>query len=241
MFQCTQLALGQTDRTNALIVNLANLDKAADRSANFARLKNLVRDFVIGEINRHPRISDADLRAKLTDVLPEMPWADDDLSPYVFSSADKHVRAVVYFVWFGFHGIGGTGIVIDSYVTENGKTRLAGRGGGELSGHILTAEHVSSSPSSIKLLGHGRLTGSNGVGTWRAAVYNVDRQGVHTLWQTMLLGGMEAHSDGNRIIVQYIDRDRYVRWPRIQPYMIREMWHIDERPRLLSRTYHEEQ
>ena len=104
----------------------------------------------------------------------------------------QRLWAVAYVVWLGSHGPGGIGVVIDSYVWESGRTRLAGRQDSDYSGHSLNVDWLSSGPDKVSLLAYGGMSGSNGLGNWKASVYSCDREGVHRVWQLSDLHGLTA-------------------------------------------------
>lgn len=95
----------------------------------------IVRDFVIRQLDAAPAISDAKLREQLQKVIGRTWAATPDSGLYVSSAIPWGARstqglwAVAYAVWLGTHGPGGTGVVIDSYFWESGRTHLVGRSG----------------------------------------------------------------------------------------------------------------
>jgi hypothetical protein len=179
------------------------------RARDYAKLKTIVQDFVVRQLDAAPAISDEALREQLRKVVPrfgdERPHGGGGL--YVQSDrswgsrSNERVWAVAYIVWLGTHGPGGTGVVIDCYVWEPGQTRLAGRRDRDFSGYTLNADWLAS--SQVGLLAYGTMTGSNGLGAWKAIVYFCDRQGVHAVWQTPVVSGMTAVARGDLIALKY--------------------------------------
>lgn len=190
-----------TDREAARVRVLKDaLDRhlTADVVASYSQLKTIVQDFVIRQLETAPAIPDAMLREQLQKVIGST-WADPpDSGLYVSSAAPwgprstQRLWAVAYAVWLGQHGPGGTGVVIDSYVWQPGRTRLAGRHDSDYSGYSLRVDWLLSGPDKISFLAHGRLSGSNGLGNWKASVYACDKEGVHRVWQTSDLSGLTA-------------------------------------------------
>jgi hypothetical protein len=169
-----------------------------DVLASYSQLKTIVQDFVIRQLDAAPAISDAMLRKQLQKVIGRT-WADPPDSGLYVSSAmpwgprsTQRLWAVAYAVWLGTHGPGGTGVVIDSYVWEPGRTRLAGRQDSDYSGYSLNADWLFSGPDKVSLLAYGGMSGSNGLGNWKASVYSCDKEGVHRVWQTSDLRGLTA-------------------------------------------------
>jgi hypothetical protein len=186
------------------------LDKhlADDVRAGYEELKTIVQDFIIRQLDAAPAISDAMLRAQLQKVIGRT-WADSpDAGLYVSSAMawgprpTQRLWAVAYAVWLGMHGPGGTGVVIDSYVSESGRTRLAGRQDSDYSGYDLKVDWLFS-PGKISLLAYGGMAGSNGLGNWKVSVYFCDNEGVHPVWQTSDLLGLTAVGRGQLITLRH--------------------------------------
>jgi hypothetical protein len=240
-----------TDREAAIVrvlqARLNDNEEAAARSADYVRLKNLIRDFIIQQLEASPRIRDEDLGRQLTKILGRNDFEEAPPPYYAFSASgfgpktETRLWAVVYPVYFGFHGVGATGIVIDSYVWKEGKVRLAGRGGGELSGHALSAQKLEHGPDALLLLADGVLTGSSGSAiSARAVLYWVDATGVHTVWQTPMLPGLHAFAGGGLITLRYVDQTRWFATPPLPSANIVEVWKSNGSvpPRLLVRGHY---
>jgi hypothetical protein len=201
-----------TDREAARVRVLEDaLDKhlTDDVRANYDELKTIVQDFVIRQLDAAPAISDAMLREQLQKVIGRT-WADPPASGLYVSSATawgprstQRLWAVAYVVWLGTHGPGGTGVVIDSYVWEPGRTRLAGRQGSDYSGYNLNVDWLFSGPDKVSFLAYGGMSGSNGLGNWKASVYFCDKEGVHGIWQTSDLRGLTAVGRGQLITLRH--------------------------------------
>jgi hypothetical protein len=197
-----------TDREAARVRVLTDaLDKHRTDAVpgSYMQLKAIVQDFVIRQLDAAPAISDAMLREQLQKVIGRT-WADAPDSGLYVSSAmpwgprsTQRLWAVAYAVWLGTHGPGGTGVVIDSYVWEPGGTRLAGRQDSDSTGYSLKVDWLFSGPDKVSLLAYGGMSGSNGLGNWKASVYFCDKQGVHRVWQTSDLHGLTAVGRGQLI------------------------------------------
>jgi hypothetical protein len=135
--------------------------------------------------------------------------------PYVFrvvrsKSDDPVVWALVYRE-DAFYGSGGSRPVVESYVLENGKARLAGRGGAEMDGYDLKAEHiVKPLANSTSLLTHGVLQWSSGHELPAAAVlYSVGPAGAKKIWKFAAPGLRLLGNDGTLFAIEYHDEHRY--------------------------------
>ena len=254
----TAIALAQQPPVNLLPTNrevaiarvlqarLNDNEEAAARSADYVRLKDLIRDFIVQQLEASPGIRDEDLVRQLAKILGRNDF--EEAPPYYAFSAsgfgprtETRLWAVVYPVYFGFHGVGATGIVIDSYVWEKGKVRLAGRGGGELSGHALSAQRLEHGPDALLLLADGVLTGSSGSAiSARAVLYSVDATGVHAVWQTPILPGLHAFAGGGLITLRYVDQARWFASPRLPNANVVEVWKSNGSvpPHLLVRRHY---
>ena len=109
--------------------------RTGDAPRNYAELKTIVQDFVVRQLQASPAISDDSLRQQLRTVIggtsTEVPGgglvvkSDTGWGP----RSKQRVWVVAYFVWLGFHGPGGSGVVLDSYLWKPEGTRLAERPG----------------------------------------------------------------------------------------------------------------
>jgi hypothetical protein len=204
----------------------ALLPDANDRERNlyFEQLETKLSDFVAAQLEAEPGIDRWQLRDQLIRargaVPPERSHYHDSQPPYVYrlpaSQAPNQAGPVVWAVVYGdalYYGMGGHRIVVESYVVENGKARLAGRGGSEMAGFDLNADEIRGpSPNSIYVLIHGILEWSGGHQfPGKAIVYDLGPAGVQTTWQTPTLPGLTAHPDGAGFTVTYHDEERHVR------------------------------
>ena len=65
-------------------------------------------------------------------------------------------------------------------------------------------------------------------------IYAVDGTGVHTIWQTRMLRGLQAVARGDLMTVRYADAARFYRVPQLPKPWILEVYQISgEAPRLL--------
>src|SRR3954464_2153461 len=162
------------------------------------QVKAIVQDFIIRHLDAAPAISDAALREQLWKVIGPTPADTPEGPPYVRSDtgwgpgSTERLWAIAYAVCLEVHGPGDTGVVIDSYVWDRGRTRLAGRQDSDYSRYGLNLDWLASVPDNISLLVHAGLQGSNGLGNWKVTVYSCDKNGVHRTWQLSDLHGLTA-------------------------------------------------
>lgn len=180
-----------------------------DTLSNYAELKTIVQDFVVRQLQAAPAISDDSLREQLRKLIGRT-WAElPDGGLYVKSDtgwgpgSKQRVWAVAYVVWLGTHGPGGVGVVIDSYIWESTRTRLAGRQDTDFSGYSLDVDWLASGPDHVNLLAYGRTAGSNGLGVWKAIVYTCGAKGVVTVWQSLTVSGLTVVARGDLIALRH--------------------------------------
>lgn len=165
---------------------------AARHDRQLELLKETVSSFVISRLGADPHIDPWRLRAEVAEVLGIQfnPAAPDHVHepPYVFQSL--RIDRDAPFVWAlvysqnAYEGSGGERTVVESYVVENGKARLAGRAGGERDGYVLNAEKIwNPLPNSISILVYGIYAWSSGHELPAAAhVFSISPSGVRTIW-----------------------------------------------------------
>ena len=190
------------------------LEKAFDNHtgnvrSNYSKLKAIVQDFVVRQLQAAPAISDDTLRQQLRKLIGRT-WTDlPDGALFVKSDtgwgpkSTQRVWAIGYAVWLGTYGPGGIGVVIDSYVWKPDETRLAGRQDADFSGYSLNVDWLTSGPDRVNLLAYGRTAGSNGLGVWRAIVYSCRSTGVATVWKSPTLNGLTAVGRDELIVLRY--------------------------------------
>jgi hypothetical protein len=110
-----------------------------------------------------------------------------------------------------FYGFGGSRAVVESYVVENGKARLAGRGGAEMNGYDVKAEQISNPlANSTSILTHGILQWRSGHELPAAAVlYSVSPAGVKKVWKLAAPGLRLLGNDGILFALEYHDEHRH--------------------------------
>jgi hypothetical protein len=202
----------------------AKLADANDREREmyFNQMTTKLTDFVVAQLEAEPRLDRWQMREQLIRargaVPPERSHYHDGQPPYVFrlppSSGPSDAGPIVWSVVYRdtlYHGMGGSRILVESYVVENGKARLAGRGGSEMSGYDLNADEIPNpSSNSVSVLIHGILEWSNGHQfPGKAILYDVGPAGVQTAWQTPMLLGLTAHPDPTGFTVIYHDEERH--------------------------------
>ena len=184
----------------------------SDRSADFERLKVMVSEFVVAQLEAEPSLAESQLRDQLLRILGD--WHSDSGKPWVQKSggSDGSVWGLAY-ASFLYQGSGGSRTVVEAYVVEHGKARLAGRGGGELDGVMFAAEPiVNPTPNSMATLIHGIFEWSSGHALpAKAVLYGINATGVKVLWQTPTLPGLQAFGHPNRegFTIMYHDEQRH--------------------------------
>jgi hypothetical protein len=108
--------------------------------------------------------------------------------------------------------MGGRRIIVESYVVEDGKARLAGQGGAEMTGYDLNADVLPGGPpNSVSVLIHGILEWSGGHQfPGKAVLYDVGPAGIGTAWESPMLPGLTAHPEGGGFTVTYHDEERHL-------------------------------
>jgi hypothetical protein len=192
------------------------------REMYFSELKTKLTDFVIAQLDAEPRLDRWELRDQLIRARGAVPAerseVHDRQPPYVFRQpllwGPNEVGPVVWAVVYGgdvHEGMGGSRIVVESYVVENGRARLAGRGGSEISDYALNADQIRNpSPNSVSVLIHGILAWSSGHELpAKAVLYDLGLAGVRTTWQTPVLPGLTAHANATGFTITYHDEERH--------------------------------
>jgi hypothetical protein len=203
----------------------ALLPDANDRERNmyFDQLQARLSGFILDQLEAEPGIDRWQLRDQLFRVRgakpPERSHYKDGQPPYVFrlpaSPGAGEAGPVVWAIVYGdalYYGMGGRRIIVESYVVDRGKARLAGRGGSEMTGYDLNADEMRSpSPNSVSILIHGILEWSGGHQfPGKAILYDVGPAGVQTAWESPMLPGLTAHPEGAGFTVIYHDEERHV-------------------------------
>ena len=164
--------------------------------ANYTKLKQIVQDFVMRQLQADPDISDENLQRQLQKVIGKT--YPENRSLFVKSDtgwgprSKQRVWAIAYVVWLGCYCPGGVGVVLDSYVWEPEATRLAARQDADFSGYDVSLDWLASGPDHINLLAYGRTAGSNGLGNWKAIVYSCGSKGIARLYKSPTLEGLTA-------------------------------------------------
>ena len=187
----------------------------AQRERQFAQIESLVTYFVIAQLDAEPAIEWWQLRDQLVRIF----GAKFDLNtpdhfhepPYVFRARrprkeDPTVWAIAY-QGDAFNGQGGMRVVVESYVVENGKARLAGRGGSEMEEYDFKAEEVLNlAANSTLVLTHGRLQWASGHEIpAKAVLYSVSPAGVKAIWSFASPALRVIGSEGTYFAIAYHD------------------------------------
>jgi hypothetical protein len=107
--------------------------------------------------------------------------------------------------------MGGSRVVVESYVIENGTARLAGRGGSEMDGYELRTEQLwNPSANSTSILVYGIFMWASGHELPAAAMlYGVGPTGVRRLWKFAAPGLRLLGQEGGLFVIQYHDERRH--------------------------------
>jgi hypothetical protein len=180
------------------------------RERQVEHIKSLVTEFVIAQLEAEPRLEWWQLRWQVAQLMPR-PYESD---PCVFqvwqpSADDPTVWGVAYMA-YAAPGMGGSRIVVESYVVEAGKARLAGRAGSEMNGQVLKAEPIWNPLSnSLSIFGYGTfLMGSGHVLPSAAVLYTVSPVGVRAVWKFNSPGIEFGGSVGDGFSIYYHDEKR---------------------------------
>lgn len=189
------------------------------RERQFEQLKRIVTGFVITQLEAEPAIERGQLRDRLIRILGGQRGeqnADAFLGPpYVFRTLapNKDGPSVWAVAYRGdvYDGLGGSRTVVESYVVESGKARLAGRSGLETDGYELNAEQIwNPEANSTSILIHGILDWSSGhEHPSAAAPYSVSPAGVKAIWKLTAPGIQFLGKDGLLFVIEYHDEQRH--------------------------------
>ena len=110
-----------------------------------------------------------------------------------------------------FLGVDGSRVVVESYVVENGKARLAGTGGSEMDGYELKADQIwNPSANLTSILVHGLLMWASGHELPAAAMlYDVGPTGVKRVWKFAAPGLRLLGKEGGLFVIEYHDESRH--------------------------------
>lgn len=195
--------------------------KKREREPSFSQLRETISDFIVTQLDAEPRLDRKQLRDQLKQVLGPSPEYDPNESPYVFrfplawepNQGEPVLLAIAYREW-AYGGIGGARTVVECYVVERGRARLAGRGGAEMSGYGLSIHEILNPPSnSLFILIQGRLEWASGHELpAKATLYAVNHAGVQTIWESKMLPGLDVSTRPGHaeFRVQYHDEERHL-------------------------------
>jgi hypothetical protein len=172
----------------------------ARREAIFQRFESVLSNFVIAQVEAKPDIPGPELRDRVAQILghtlavffPEPPIRK--FGPTRFT--------VVYDSDICLGACHRT--VVESYVLDQGKVRLAGRGGSEMKDIFCSAEEVR--PDEV--LVQGMLQNASGHALpYRVALYRVNEAGVKMVWQSPVRGEQFATTFAGHLLVEYRDQE----------------------------------
>jgi hypothetical protein len=189
------------------------------REPSFNELRTTISEFVVSQLDAEPKLDRAQLRDQLNRVLGPSAGGPSE-APYIFRSpvawepnqGEPVVWAVAYQEWT-HAGMGGARTVVDCYVVERGRARLAGRGGAEMSGYGLSIHEILiPSSNSLFILIQGRLEWASGHELpAKATLYAVNHAGIQTIWESKMLPGLDVSTrpDHAEFSVRYHDEARH--------------------------------
>ncbi|MFN7937484.1 MAG: hypothetical protein U0R19_29420 [Bryobacteraceae bacterium] len=177
-------------------------------------LPTKVSKFVLAQLEAKPNLSGQELAGLLPAAIgrqdrEQLPFAER-YPPWNPKQGEPVLWSVVY-SYPQHTGVGGNRIVVESYVVEQGKARLAGRAGRELDGVSLKAERVVHYKPGLYVLIHGNVMWSSGHALpGMAVVYEIDAAGVRVVFRRKASGMLAfapPHWDG--FTVMYHDEARH--------------------------------
>ena len=208
---------------------------AQEREAYFGQLKAKVSQFITTQLEAEPKLDPRHLRDQLLRILGK-----EGDKPSECSGTVKQWRAIrrILFVqrwpqswgpketgpvlwgvvYSDAHHVGlmGNRVIVESYVVNQGKANLAGRGGSELDGVAMHAERMNNPDLSVShpalaVLVHGVVEWTSGHALpGRGALYAIDAAGVRKIWQDGEAGlQVFGHPDGDGFTVMYHDENRH--------------------------------
>ena len=211
----------------------AKLDSDApnekERDASFNLVQAKISEFIIAQLEAEPRLEPRHLRDEIRLLLgrknqsvtgaqfdsraepePEDPFIQR--WPQSWEPGEKGI--IIWGVTYSDpHHVGfmGNRIVVESYVVNQGKARLAGRGGSELNGVSMHADRIWNSLPGLGVLIHGVVEWSSGHALpCKAALYSIDETGVHLIWR-IDAASLRVLPDpsGDAFALMYHDEERH--------------------------------
>lgn len=181
----------------------------------FAAIKNRIQDFMLRQLQAAPEITPADLNRQIAKLYgPPSPGfdaeTDEALTPLVNDQLVapppySKLWTLAYLIGNGGHGPGSSEVVVDCYHAAKPGARLVGRRDADFSGYFFDGRlPLSTNINAAALLVYGRMTGSNGLGTWKAGVYQCSTSGLRLAWQSPELIGLQVTAGTDFMTLRYV-------------------------------------
>lgn len=172
------------------------------RDASFNQVRATISEFIIAQLEAETRLEPRHLRDELllmlgrknqsiTGTQRDSRTGPDPEDPFIQrwpqSWGPRETGPIIWGVTYSdphHQGFMGDRVVVESYVVNQGKARLAGRGGSELDGVSMQADRMSNLHPALAVLIHGVVEWSSGHALpCKAALYSIDETGVHLTWK----------------------------------------------------------
>jgi hypothetical protein len=173
-----------------------------ERDASFSQVQAKISEFIIAQLEAEPRLEPRHLRDELltmfgtrnqsiTGTQRDSRTGPDREDPFIQrwpqSWGPLESGSIIWGVTYSdpHHlGLMGDRIMVESYVVNQGKAHLAGRGGSELDGVSMQADRMFNLKPALAVLIHGVVEWSSGHALpCKAALYSIDDTGVHLTWK----------------------------------------------------------
>lgn len=203
-----------------------------------------MESFTIRQFTAMPEISEAAMGSQLGKIYgPYDPGVDPEAD--VVNSAHAMVKGVWlprgshrlwtvnYMVANGAHGPGTSEEVVECYEATDTGARLVARRDADFSGYGFREQWlVAPNMSSANLLVHASMSGSNGLGSWRAGIYECSSKGLRLVWQSPSLIGLQVTARDSFVTLRYVEPEDYgpTSWVRAWTYELYELQGVDDEP-----------
>lgn len=214
-----------------------------------ARIREVIGNFVVRQIEAYPSISKEGLQKQLGSAFAGS-LTGGVSGPRVFAepSGPKaiHRDFVITYGWFAFYGKGGSETILESYVWDQGRGALRGAGmvASFFSGYLTEQEEVCwfRNPSAYWLLVSGQVGGASGrVLGGSAAVFEISAEQVKTVWTAPArVGNVSAYVPSSgvpRWEIEYVDANKF--YSGIPHARLLDVYRVDYDKRTFRRLIHQ--